>query len=156
MITVRFTATVVNPDTEETLSGWIDPAWHRYKLRERPEQVSAYKFPTRYDALKFAELNIGYFDETAREDNSLGTFYSLDSETNMETGESWSYAAHLEGEDETIRDLDTDDWGIVIERSEEGIVNVKVRDDSTGDYMEARVLVAQLREALDRAEGKMK
>ena len=50
MIKVQFTATVFNPDTEETFNGWVDPQWNRFELRSEPTDVKVYEFETLAEA----------------------------------------------------------------------------------------------------------
>jgi len=91
MFTVKFTATVFNPDTEETFNGWVDIRWNRFELRSLPGDVTTHTFDTRAEALHFIDSEIGSVGDEQR-----GTFYAEDSRMNLESGEDWSYAAHLE------------------------------------------------------------
>jgi hypothetical protein len=90
MIEVRFTATVFNPDTEETFHGWVSPDWSMTTLYTERDDVKAYTFETQLDAVEFAYSHIGTLDGF---DGVTG--YAADSRMDLETGENWSYAAHF-------------------------------------------------------------
>lgn len=87
---LQFTATVFNPDTEETFTGWVDMDWNRFELRSDASDVRMLKFEDRATAVRFIESEVG-----AIRDNGDGTFYAEDSRMNLETGEDWSYAGHI-------------------------------------------------------------
>jgi hypothetical protein len=90
MVKVKFTADVFNPDTEETFNGWVDPNWNSFELRSEPEDVRTFEFDNIDDAAEFIEDAIG-----SVVDNGDWTYYAEDSRMNLETGEDWSYAAHV-------------------------------------------------------------
>lgn len=90
MFKVKFTATVFNPDTEETFNGWVDPNWAIMELRSEPTDVATFSFDTFDEAIEFIDKTIG-----STTDNGDGTFYAEDARTNLESGEDWSYAAHI-------------------------------------------------------------
>lgn len=101
MIKVQFTATVFNPDTEETFNGWVDPQWNRFELRSEPTDVKVYEFETLAEAEDFIESEIGVAD------SYNGDLWSAaDSVTNTITGEEWSYTAAIT-EEKTIREAGT-------------------------------------------------
>lgn len=91
MFAVRFTATVNNPDTEETFNGWVDPEWSMFELRTDKEDVRATECATHELAVEFIEETIGSVQTDDRE-----SYYAEDSRMNLESGEDWSYAAHIE------------------------------------------------------------
>ena len=91
MIKVQYTATVFNPDTEETFNGWVNPSWSMFTLWTLAEDVPTFEFETIAEAIEAIEGTIG-----AYRDNGDGTFYAEDSRFHMESGEDWSYAAHIE------------------------------------------------------------
>lgn len=89
-VQVRYTATVLNQDTEETFAGWVDPSWSRYELRTTAEDVRTYEYETVEDAVAAIESEIGtadHFDGTS--------YYAADEDMNRESGELWMRAAHL-------------------------------------------------------------
>lgn len=88
---VFITATVVNPDTEENYHGWIDLNWNRFQLLEDKELVGHHDVEDGENALDVIESLIGAVEISDGE-----TFYAQDGQTNMESGEVWIYAAHLE------------------------------------------------------------
>lgn len=91
MFKVQFTATVFNPDTEETLDGWVDMS-RPFELREASTDVAEHEFYDREEAVKFITYNIGSIGE----EQQRGTYYAEDSQINTESGENWNYAAHIE------------------------------------------------------------
>lgn len=91
MFKVRFTATVNNPDTEETFNGWVDPKWSMTQLRSESTDVTTFEFDTRKEAEEFIEQTIGSADNYDGED-----WYAADSHMDYQSGEDWSYAAHIE------------------------------------------------------------
>lgn len=93
MVTVTFSATVVNEDTEETFTGWVDPDWNMWELRTNADDVRSWIFETAADAMEFVDSRIGSVDLV---NVSRGTYYAEDAQMNTETGEVWSYAAHVE------------------------------------------------------------
>lgn len=103
MIKVQFTATVFNPDTEETFNGWVDPQWNRFELRSEPTDVRTFEFDTRAEAEEFVESTIGV---TGKGGYNGDTWYAEDSVFESMTGENWSYAAHIT-EEKTIREAGT-------------------------------------------------
>lgn len=92
MIKVQFTATVFNPDTEETFNGWVDPQWNRFELRSEPTDVKVYEFETRAEAEEFVESTIGVAGASGYDGV---TWTAEDSVFEPMTGEDWSYAAHF-------------------------------------------------------------
>jgi hypothetical protein len=52
--------------------------------------VAVHEFYDREEAVKFITYNIGAIDSEER-----GTFYAADSRMDLESGEDWSYAAHI-------------------------------------------------------------
>lgn len=91
MVKVQFSATVINHDTEETFSGWVDPSWNQFELRELSTDVRTWEFDTRAEAIEFADSKIGTLDDTG-----LSVVYSDDSVQNLETGEYWRYAVLID------------------------------------------------------------
>lgn len=87
---VRFTATVFNPDTEETFNGWVDPQWSMWELRSTADDVRAFTFDDDVEAREFVRSEIGDFDSF-----DGVSWYAADSKMNNDTGEDWSYAAHF-------------------------------------------------------------
>ncbi len=88
---VYITATVVNPDTEEEFHGWVDLNWSRFLIFENMEDVRFHELDDDEDAQQVVESLIGSYETSER-----GTWYAQDSVMNPETGETWSYAAHVE------------------------------------------------------------
>lgn len=89
-VQVRYTATVLNGDTEETFAGWVDPSWNRYELRSTAEDVQTYVYADVAEALAAIESEIGaadHFDGAA--------YYAADEDMNRESGEIWMRAAHV-------------------------------------------------------------
>lgn len=101
MIKVQFTATVFNPDTEETFNGWVDPQWSQFELRSEATDVATFEFETRLDAENFIESQIGVNDSY-----DMDTWVAADSVREPMTGEDWVYTAHIT-EDKTIREAGT-------------------------------------------------
>ena len=91
MIKVQYTATVYNPDTEETLHGWVDPQYSMWTLFTLAEDVRTFEYETEAEAFEAIESEIGLFETGDRQ-----TFYALDARKNNESGEDWLYAAHIE------------------------------------------------------------
>jgi hypothetical protein len=89
MFKVQFSATVSNPDTEEKYNGWVDMS-RPFELRSESTDVAVHEFYDREEAVKFITYNIGAIDSEER-----GTFYAADSRMDLESGEDWSYAAHI-------------------------------------------------------------
>lgn len=96
MVKVQFTATVFNPDTEESFNGWVDPSWNAFELRSDTEDVRTFEFDNMEDAMEFIEDAIGSMINTGH-----GTYYAENVRMNAESGEEWSYAAHINEDDET-------------------------------------------------------
>lgn len=92
MFRVRFTATVHNFDTEEEFNGWVDPAWNRYELHSERDDVRSYEFDTLEEAEKYIEDTIGSFEHDGGSEN----YYAEDVDQNLESGESWYRAGHVE------------------------------------------------------------
>jgi hypothetical protein len=90
MLKVLFTASVYNLDTEESFHGWVDPQWSMFQLRSEDTDVRAFEVETEAEALELIESYIGAADSFDGE-----TYYAADSRMNNETGENWSYAAHI-------------------------------------------------------------
>lgn len=90
MVKVKFTADVFNPDTEETFNGWVDPTRDMFQLRSDNDDVPVFEFDFMIDAMEFIEDAIGTIGNSAD-----GSFYAQDARVNEESGESWSYAAHV-------------------------------------------------------------
>lgn len=93
MYKVQFTAQVVNPDTGDYISGWIDKA-RPFEVREEYDDVPEYEFETYEDAVDAIHRFIGDFTEEDRAEYTA--FYAEDSEVNFETGENYTYGAMLE------------------------------------------------------------
>jgi hypothetical protein len=91
MVTVSFTATVYNPDTEEVFNGWVDINWNRFELRTEQTDVRVHQFDTLAEAEEFVESEIGPADSYEN-----GHWYAADSVMNNESGEDWSYCAYFE------------------------------------------------------------
>lgn len=92
---VRFTADRI---TEESAaegmaaeSGWVDPKWSRRKLHDDPKYVTAAGFDTLAECQEYIESVIG-----ATEPTEGDTYYAVDAEQDVETGDHWKYAAHIE------------------------------------------------------------
>lgn len=86
MFKVNFTATVVNPDTEENFNGWVDPSYSMWTLFS--DQPEAKEFDTLAEAEEYIDSEIGVVETPER-----GIYYAQDSKMNLESGEDWSYAA---------------------------------------------------------------
>ena len=93
LVWVRFTADRI---TEESAaegmaaeSGWIDPIRAR-DIRPNREDVAPYGFSSREEAVEWVESVIG-----AIETGNYVTYYGVDAQQDMETGDYWMYAAHL-------------------------------------------------------------
>lgn len=90
---VRFTADRI---TEESASegmaaesGWIDPM--RMKdIHPNREDVGVYGFGTKAEALEWVETVIGSVETSDEE-----SYYSIDAQQDMYTGDYWRYAAHI-------------------------------------------------------------
>ena len=93
MFTVTFTATVVNPDSEEEFHGYVNPKWSMHQLYTEPTDVESFAFDSRKEAEEFVESTIGVADNYDGED-----WYAADSTMNLETGEDWSYHARISEE----------------------------------------------------------
>lgn len=89
-VQVRYTASVVNFDTSETFTGWVDPSWNRWELRSAAEDVKTYEYEDVTEALAAIESEIGAADNWDGE-----SYYAADSAINLESGEHWLYAAHV-------------------------------------------------------------
>ena len=90
---VRFTADRI---TEESASegmaaesGWIDPIRAR-DIQPNREDVAPYGFGTRAEAVDWIESVIGAVETTDGE-----SYYGIDSQMDMITGDYWRYAAHI-------------------------------------------------------------
>lgn len=90
---VRFTADRI---TEESgaegmaaESGWIDPIRMKEIYPNRSD-VGVYGFGTWAEAVEWVETVIGAVETGDRE-----TFYTVDAELDMITGDYWRYAAHI-------------------------------------------------------------
>ena len=92
MFRVRFTATVKNFDTEEEFNGWVDPAWHRFSLYTERDDVRFSDFETLEEAEKHIEETIGSYEHDGGSEN----YYAEDVDQNMESGEYWYRAGHIE------------------------------------------------------------
>lgn len=90
MFKVKFSATVYNPDTEENFNGWVDPSYSMWTLFNVEDTPKVYEFDTKAEAEEFVESTIGSADNYDGED-----WYAADSKMNLESGEDWSYAAHI-------------------------------------------------------------
>lgn len=87
-VQVRYTATVLNPDTEETFNGWVDP--RRYELRSAATDVRTFEYDSMQEALGAIESEIGvadHFDGTS--------YYAADEKREAASGEIWMFAAHV-------------------------------------------------------------
>ncbi len=91
MFTVLFTADVLNPDTEETFNGYVNPEYSMTQLFTEPTDVVSVTFDTRAEAEAYVEETIGAADSYDGED-----WYAADS--HMESGEDWSYHAAIREE----------------------------------------------------------
>jgi hypothetical protein len=91
MFDVRFTARVVNRDTEEEFNGWVSPSWNRYALYSEKEDVQVESFDTLEEAEKHIEDTIGSYVKEQR-----GNYYAEDEDMNYESGEHWLRAGHIE------------------------------------------------------------
>lgn len=92
---VYITATVFDPSSEDTFNGWVDLNWARFELRTEKEDVRPQEYDPESDGTieKFIESLIGSTEPVSVRG---GTYYAEDSVMNPETGELWSYAAHVE------------------------------------------------------------
>ena len=93
LVWVRFTAERI---TEESAaegmaaeSGWIDPIRAR-DIQPNREDVAPYGFGTRKDAVEWIESVIGAVETSDGE-----SYYGIDAQQDMKTGDYWRYAAHL-------------------------------------------------------------
>lgn len=86
MFKVNFTATVVNPDTEDNFNGWVDPSYSMFLLFE--DAPTPKEFDTLKESEEYIDSEIGSVEAPER-----GIYYAQDSKMNYESGESWSYAA---------------------------------------------------------------
>lgn len=98
---VFMTADTHSPDSEWTMSGWIDPGWSRTVLHESRNDVGpvvsedldsdGHPSPEGEEEIFDAvHNNLGAF-----EDNGDGTFYGQDVYQEPETGQYWTYALHF-------------------------------------------------------------
>lgn len=101
--TVRFTGERI---TEESAaegmpaeSGWADPQWSRRKLHEEQKSVRATGFDTLTEAQEFIESTIGPYEPTEAPE---GPYYQIDAEQDLETGDYWKFAAHIEVSGERV------------------------------------------------------
>lgn len=94
MFEVRFTARVVNHDTEDEFNGWVSPNWNRYALYSNREDVSVETFETRAEAVQYIEDTIGEL-ETDCGSEVMGNYYAADVDINHEAGEHWHRAGHV-------------------------------------------------------------
>ena len=94
MIKIQITATVFNPDTEETFSGWVDTS-RPFELRTEHTDVPVYEFETADEASEFIEDFIGA-REPAQDRGDYRIIYASETEQNIESGEHWHYAAMVE------------------------------------------------------------
>lgn len=93
---LQFDARVFNPDTEEYVTGWIDPA-RPWEVRELHTDVPTFEYDTYEEAEEHVEQFIGPgFTEEDRGDYIM--FGADEPETNYETGEDYTYGAMLEGD----------------------------------------------------------
>lgn len=92
MVKVQFAASVENNDTEETFSGWVDPTVNLFELRSTSDDVRTFEFDNMEDAMEFIEDAIGPLD---KDDDSPDVFHAEDARRDVESGESWYYAAHV-------------------------------------------------------------
>lgn len=90
MVTVKFTADVFDPSSEDTFNGWVDPDYSMWTLFESADTPKEYTFDTEAEALEFIDATIGSVTPGDR-----GSYYSEDARVNYETGESWTYGAHI-------------------------------------------------------------
>ena len=92
MFKVKFTATVVNPDTEETFNGWVDMVYSRRTLFTHEDSVTrTHDFDTLPEAVEFIESEIG----ATEHDPGSDTWYAADGDMEPVSGETWLYAAHV-------------------------------------------------------------
>jgi hypothetical protein len=92
MVKVQFSARVADQATEEEFTGWWNPA-QQWTLFTEDTDVPTFEFPNLTEAEEFIEKTLGDVSMEIR-----GTRYAIEVETNVETGETWSRAAHLEVE----------------------------------------------------------
>jgi hypothetical protein len=90
MFSVKFSATVYDSSSEESFNGWIDPNYSMWTLFEVEDTPKEFTFDTEVEALEFIDSTIGSVEPSER-----GTYYAQDARMNLETGEDWSYAAHV-------------------------------------------------------------
>lgn len=95
MFEVRFTADVVTEESAASgdydRSGWIDPEFSKTQLFDVREDVKIYRFDSREEAEKFILETIGDHDSY-----DGFAWYAADTHEDYVTGDSWSYAAHIE------------------------------------------------------------
>jgi len=93
MTEIYITATAVDPDSGDTLNGWIDPTWSMYMLHVNKEDVAPLEFdPEFHDSLDaLIEEAIGAIDSVEG-----STYYGSDSFQETSTGLYWTYCAHVE------------------------------------------------------------
>lgn len=94
MYKVQFDARVFNPNTEEYITGWIDPA-RRFEVREEDTDVPTFEFETYEDAFDKVTEFLGEIEEEV-DRGTYVLFYAEDSEDNFETGENFTYGAIIE------------------------------------------------------------
>jgi hypothetical protein len=92
MFKVTYSATVFNPDTEDTFNGWVDMDWNRFELRTEEEDVRSKEFDTYEEAVQSIEDTIG----SLQNDGGSSAYYGEDSVFNNESGEDWHYCGHVE------------------------------------------------------------
>lgn len=91
MTKVIFTASSINPETEQEAHGYVDLDWNRFVLHEDAEDVRTKEVPSYMTIEDFLEEELGSIDNY----NGRGTYYFADGKMNYETGETFTYAAHV-------------------------------------------------------------
>lgn len=90
---VRFTADRITEESSSegmaAESGWIDPM-NMKEIFPNREDVGVYGFGTWDAAVEWVETVIGSIETGDRE-----TFYTVDAQMDMITGDYWRYAAHI-------------------------------------------------------------
>ena len=95
MFTVTFTADVVTEESADfgdyDRSGWIDPKFSKSVIFDDKADVTHFVFDSLESAEDFIRETIGDYDSY-----DGFTWYATDSHDDYETGENYSYAAHIE------------------------------------------------------------
>lgn len=95
MYKIKFTGERVTEESAEqgdfAEAGWIDPQFSFKVVHEEAEDVPTFFAETFDEAAELIENYIGM-----TETDGGGSFYAVDSKLDYETGDTWSYAAHVE------------------------------------------------------------